>query len=168
MEKLNEVVLSLGSNIENRLDYLKRAVNEISENLGEVQKISPIYESESVGFQAEVDFLNLCLLLKTHHSALDILRETQAIERKLGRTSKTRHGYTSREIDIDIIFFNDEIIQLPDLEVPHPHYSQRKFVLLPLKDVVCEYIAPITSECLEEKIKVCKDASKISVTSLLI
>lgn len=170
MEKLNTVVLSLGSNIEDRLDYLRKAIDAISTSIGKPSKISPIYSSEAIGFHSPIDFLNLCLIVRTPLSARDLVKKTQSIEQKLGRIAKMPRemSYSSREIDIDIIAFNDEIIVIPDLIIPHPRYSERKFVLLPLHDIFPEFIDPTTGQSIEKKIDLCSDNSKIIRTALFI
>ena len=168
MEKINTVVLSLGSNIENRLEYLRKAVGEISDRIGTVLKISPIYESEALGFQATTAFLNLCLEVHTEQTPQQVLKTTQEIEKIIGRRNKSTNGYQSREIDIDLIFFNEQVIELPELVIPHPEYSARKFVLLPLNDIIPSQIDPISKEPIQSKINQCKDSSRISITRLLI
>lgn len=168
MEKLSSVVLSLGSNIENRLEYLRRAISEISNRIGTVEKISPIYESEAIGFEATTDFLNLCVLVQTTQSPEQVLKNTQEIEKLVGRKTKSTDGYASREIDIDLIFFDAQVIDLPELIIPHPFYSSRKFVLLPLNDLIPSHIDPVTGDTIQLKISQCEDSSKISVTAYLI
>lgn len=168
MEKISSVVLSLGSNIENRIEHLREAVAEISNRVGTVIQISPVYESEAVGFQSNTDFLNLCLVVQTQQSPRSVLKLTQEIEKLIGRKTKSTNGYQSREIDIDLIFFDDAIIQASDLVIPHPSHHLRKFVLLPLRDIVPNYVDPVTGETITTKINQCTDSSKISMTHHLI
>lgn len=168
MEKISSVVLSLGSNIENRLDFLRKAVSEISDRIGAVVKTSAIYESEAIGFESTTDFLNLCILVHTSQSPEQVLNNAQAIEKIIGRKTKSSNGYESREIDIDLIFFDEQIIHLPELVIPHPAHSSRKFVLFPLNDIIPEHSDPITGDTVQMKIKQCEDTSKISITALLI
>lgn len=165
MEKLNSVVLSLGSNIEDRLYYLKSAISEIKENIGEVKNISSVYESEALGFNSDVDFLNLCIEIETKLSPFTLLEKTQEIELNLGRTKKTNGYYESRKIDIDIIFFGNETINTELLAVPHKLFKKRQFVLLPLNEIYKGSYYPENSRKIDELIKKCKDKSSIKKTT---
>src|SRR5690606_623807 len=102
-------------------------------DIGFVAQISAIYETPAWGFES-FPFYNMCILIHTHFSAKKLLNCLKKLEKKLGRTTKTTQNYEARTVDIDIIFFNDEIINHEDLRVPHSQMQLRKFVLVPLND----------------------------------
>lgn len=165
MEKLNPVILSLGSNIEDRLYYLKSAISEIKNKIGEINNISSVYESEALGFESDINFFNICIEVETTLSALSLLKRTQDIERNIGRTKKTNGYYESRKIDIDIIFFGNETINTELLTVPHKLYKKRQFVLLPLNEIYKGSYYPENSRKIDELIKKCEDKSSIKKTT---
>jgi len=140
--------LGLGTNLGNREENLTKAVRLISEKVGAVLSVSSFYKSEPQGFVSENIFLNAVLMLHTKLSPLEVLDETKKIEKQLGRKSKTRKEYTDRIIDIDILFYDDLIINTQKLTIPHPHIAEREFVLVPLAEIAPE---------LAEKFKVKKE-----------
>jgi len=131
-------ILSLGSNIGNRNEYLLCAVHAINERIGKVLKQTSVVETESWGFKA-APFLNQLLYIKTSLNPFDLLTQLQNIEKDLGRTEKTSYlngkvQYADRTIDIDILFYEDAIIQTPALTIPHPQIYKRDFIMKFLKD----------------------------------
>ncbi|TNF48916.1 MAG: 2-amino-4-hydroxy-6-hydroxymethyldihydropteridine diphosphokinase [Bacteroidetes bacterium] len=130
-----KVYLSLGSNSGDRLDLLKQAIKLIHQRAGTVLKISKCYETIPVGFTSETNFINLAIECKTRLSPAEFFNITSTIEHELGRKRVTTGTYSSRTIDIDIIFFGDQIINTSELVVPHPRYMERAFVLIPLNDL---------------------------------
>ena len=167
MEGLTSVVLSLGSNIENRVLHLERACEQLAQNVGRCTKISRIYETPPFGFEAETNFLNLCLVLETNLTADQLLETLQAIESNLGRI-RSDSGYISRTIDIDIIFLGDQIIKSDKLTIPHPFFRTRKFVLAPLIDLGNDLIDPVTHLTIAQIFENCIDKSPITVCKKLI
>lgn len=165
MEKLNSVILSLGSNIEDRLYYLRSAITEIEEKIGAVKHISSIYESEALGFKSDIDFLNMCVEIETKFSPFTLLKKTQEIELNLGRTKKSNGNYKSRKIDIDLIFFENEIINTESLTIPHKLFKNRQFVLLPLNEIYKGSHYPENSKDIVKLIKKCEDKSIIKKTT---
>ena len=165
MEKLNSVILSLGSNIEDRLYYLKSAIIEIEENIGIVKNVSSVYESEALGFKSDINFYNICIEIETALSPFLLLEITQEIEKIIGRTKKSKGSYESRKIDIDIIFYQNETINTESLTIPHELYKNRKFVLLPLNEIYKGSYYPENSKEIEELIEKCKDKSIIMKTT---
>lgn len=139
---MNLVFLSLGSNLGDKLEILKSAIKEISLEIGNIDKCSHVYESMAIGFQADETFYNLCLQVSTTMSAEEILRKALKIEEHFGRERITK-GYASRTLDIDIIYYNDEIIHSEELILPHPRMQERLFVLLPLNDLIDNKLHPI-------------------------
>lgn len=142
--------IGLGSNIEPRVDFLKQGVAEIKK-LGEVQVVSSLYESEPLGFDAEVNFLNAVLELHTNLSPLELLIHLKEIERTCGRKVKSENGeYESRELDLDLILYDKQIIITPELIIPHPHFTKRKFVLEPLNEIASQVVDPVSQLKIEE------------------
>jgi len=168
MEKINQVILSLGSNIEDRLYYLKTAVYKIDKEIGRVTKKSSVYESEAFGFKADTNFYNICIEVETTLSPFDFLKKTQEIEIEIGRAKKTTDFYESRKIDIDIIFFGDEVINSISLQIPHKFFQKRKFVLLPLNEIYSTSDNLENSLIFKEMLKTCGDNSAIQKTNFTI
>jgi 2-amino-4-hydroxy-6-hydroxymethyldihydropteridine diphosphokinase len=127
--------LALGSNIGDRVENLRAACRLLEEN-GNIQLAakSRIYETQSVEGGGPDDFLNACLRITTTLAAMQLLQFIRDIEFSLGRPQPPRHG--PRLIDIDILLFGDEVINEPQLQVPHPRMTRRAFVLRPLSDVI--------------------------------
>jgi 2-amino-4-hydroxy-6-hydroxymethyldihydropteridine diphosphokinase len=123
--------LSTGSNLGDRLDNLVVAARKISQQVGRILNISPVVESQPWGFKADTSFLNQVLMIETEFVPGQVLEKVLEIEKSLGR-ERTGQGYTSRSIDIDILLYNDELINNDNLVVPHPLMQNRKFVLFPL------------------------------------
>ena len=154
----NKVVLLIGGNMGDRHALLEQATVLIQERIGTVVALSGIYETEPWGqFEVEggrlevASFLNQGLLVDTTLGAHAVLRETQSIEAFLGRVRpvtttcslQTTKKYHSRTMDIDLIFFNDEVIDTPELTIPHPRMHLRRFVLEPLNEIIPDYRHPL-------------------------
>lgn len=131
-----EIYLGLGSNLGDKCLHLRTAINEIEKRIGHVECQSAFVETEPWGFESDNTFVNAVVRVDTALSPLDLLKETQTIEREMGRTHKTVDGkYSDRIIDIDILLYGDEEINLPELVVPHPRMYERDFVMKPLEEV---------------------------------
>jgi len=166
MKKQNQVILSLGSNVGNRLQTIELAIACIHETIGTVVKVSSLYETPSWGFESDF-FYNCALILQTHKSAQKILNEVLILENSLGRTRHGELGYQARTIDIDMIAFNEEIIQTDQLQVPHPQMQNRLFVLLPMRDLNLDWRHPILQKYLPELVKLSDDKSSCKFVSKL-
>ena len=132
----------------------------IFENIGLVSKISKVYTAPALGFEGD-DFYNACIKVETELKPKKILKELQAIESRLGRVAKINSGYESREIDLDILFYNDEIIKEKILLIPHPELHKRRFVLQPLLDIAKELEHPVLNKNIELLLEACMDKSVI-------
>ncbi len=131
-----EIYLGLGSNLGDKCLHLRTAINEIEKRIGHVECQSAFVETEPWGFESDNTFVNAVVRVDTALSPLDLLKETQTIEREMGRTHKTVDGkYSDRIIDIDILLYGDAEINLPELVVPHPRMYERDFVMNPLEEV---------------------------------
>jgi len=157
----NVVYLLLGSNLNNRLESLQDARQCISSDLGQITRYSSVYESEPWGFAAEKRFLNQVVRIETSYSASRLIDEIIKIETRLGRIRNISGEYVSRTIDIDILFYNDEIISDENLTVPHPKIPERMFTLVPLSEINQHMIHPGLQKSIRELIDECQDSLSV-------
>jgi 2-amino-4-hydroxy-6-hydroxymethyldihydropteridine diphosphokinase len=142
--KGTDVILSIGSNIGDRKENIEEAVRRINGLDGtKVLKVSGMYETEPVGYEDQPYFLNICVLVNTEQSPMELLDSIHEIENSLKRKRVIRWG--PRTIDIDIITYGDLNIDTEDLQIPHPRYRQRAFVLKPMADIT-EYDGDIPDD----------------------
>jgi 2-amino-4-hydroxy-6-hydroxymethyldihydropteridine diphosphokinase len=165
MVTIHTTYLSLGSNLENRVYYLQKALFLLQENAGKLIKISPVYESPSWGFEAD-DFLNLCVELETTLSPEALLEKVLQIETKLGRRRRAETGYQPRTLDIDILYYDTLIQKNDSLELPHPELHKRRFVLRPLADIAPQFYHPVLKKDSRNLLQECKDSAKLSKTNI--
>lgn len=156
----HRVYLSLGSNEGNSHQNLSTAIAFISKEIGSVRKISPIYKTAAWGLTNQNDFLNICIEISTPFPPLLTMKKIIAIEMKMGRVRTQKWG--PRIIDIDIVFFDQLILNHADLQLPHPHFQNRKFVLQPLSDIASKKIDPVSNKTVSNLAKQCSDTSKIT------
>ncbi|MGB5646232.1 2-amino-4-hydroxy-6-hydroxymethyldihydropteridine diphosphokinase [Muriicola sp.] len=142
MANIHTAFLSLGSNLENRVYYLQKALFLLQEKTGSIKDISPVYESASYGFEAD-DFLNLCVKLETSLAPEELLTLMLKIESSLGRTRSAEAGYQARTLDIDILYYDSLILNSDSLQLPHPELHKRRFVLRPLADIAPQLYHPV-------------------------
>ena len=162
MANTHTVYLLLGSNIHPRTGYLTQARTLIRQRVGEIQNISSVYESEPWGFDASVFFLNQVVCVTTGFTPEKVLEKTQEIEQQLGRKEKSKgEMYASRTLDVDILFYDDVIVQQPDLKIPHPAIAERRFVLIPLAEIVPEKVHPVYKKSCQQLLIDCRDAGKV-------
>ncbi|MEH6765951.1 MAG: 2-amino-4-hydroxy-6-hydroxymethyldihydropteridine diphosphokinase [Aequorivita antarctica] len=145
MKPLSNIYLSLGSNMGNRFENLQKAVDSLFEKIGSIVKISPVYETPAMGFEGD-PFLNCVVWMQTDLKPSKILKIVLGIEKTMGRKRNVSETYTSRPIDIDIIFIADLIIETEKLTVPHSEMEKRKFVLKPLAELNSHLIHPISQK----------------------
>ena len=132
----HKVFLGLGSNLGERQANIERAIELISERVGEVIRRSSLIETDPWGFESENKFLNGVILCETTLTPRQVLRKTQKIERDMGRKKKTSSlQYSDRPIDIDILLYDNLTVDEPDLKIPHPRMQDREFVMIPLKEI---------------------------------
>ena len=140
-----KVYLGLGTNLGQKEKNLELAVEKINEKIGKVTSLSSFYETAPWGFDSENSFLNAAACVVTEYAPLEVLAMTQNIERELGRTLKSKDGiYHDRLIDIDILLYDDLILDTPELQIPHPLMTERAFVMDPLQEIAPELFHPIT------------------------
>jgi len=153
-----EILLSLGANLGNREETLSKAIELLKQRVftGKI-KISSVYETEPVGFKNQPWFFNLAIYGLTELTPQTLLEKCKSIEFELGRI--VREHWHEREIDIDIILFGQEIINTPDLIIPHQRLHERKFVLLPCSEIAGNIIHPLLEQTIYELLGFCKDNS---------
>ncbi|MCQ0110438.1 2-amino-4-hydroxy-6-hydroxymethyldihydropteridine diphosphokinase [Zhouia amylolytica] len=160
MKKFKRAYLSIGSNQGEKYENLQKTVDRLNQQAGHVVASSKIYTSPAWGFESD-DFLNACLAIDTTLNPEELLKVMLKIEESLGRVRSDQKGYAARTIDIDIIFYEDEIIDTSILKVPHPYLELRKFVLLPLADIAPNKIHPKLNKSVTELLQNCKDDSAL-------
>ena len=156
---MNIVYLQLGSNLGDRQELISEAVLQISYHVGNVKLRSQIYESTPWRVDGQENYLNQIIQVTTLLSAAEILSLALNIENDLGRVRAEKWG--ERLIDIDIIFFNNDIVETPDLCIPHKHMHERNFVLVPLHEIAPDFIHPKYNKTVSELLNTSKDLEKV-------
>ncbi|UBM62036.1 2-amino-4-hydroxy-6-hydroxymethyldihydropteridine diphosphokinase [Candidatus Sulfidibacterium hydrothermale] len=162
MTNKHTVYLLLGSNIPSRTGYLTGGIRQIRQHIGKIREVSAVYESEPWGFDASVFFLNQVVCVETGLAPEKLLEKTQEIERLLGRKEKSKgEKYSSRTLDLDILFYDDAVIDKPDLTVPHPRMAERKFTLVPLAEIAPDKMHPVLNKSCAHLLTECADQGKV-------
>jgi 2-amino-4-hydroxy-6-hydroxymethyldihydropteridine diphosphokinase len=146
------VYLTLGSNLDDRLANLKQAVDSLPPQM-KVKARSRIYETPPWGYADQPNFLNQVVQVETYLEPEPLLKHLKRLEVALGRQITFRYG--PRVIDIDILFYDDLVLDTPILVVPHPHLHERGFVLLPLMDIAPDLIHPVSRKSVREMLAAC-------------
>lgn len=167
MKSQNTIILSLGTNMGDKLENLQACVDALHTTIATIIQVSKVYETPAWGFEGEA-FYNCVVTIHTYKSAPKILSQILKLEKELGRIRSHSGNYESRKIDIDIISFNDEIIETENLIIPHIHLHNRKFVLFPLRDVAPKWNHPKLNKSISELIITCEDDSEITEIGHLI
>ena len=158
---MNIVYLQLGSNLGDREQLISHAIQEVVEHVGAVNSRSQIYESTPWRVDGQENYLNQIIEVRTFLSAEEILAVILTIENNLGRVRIEKWG--ERLIDIDVIFFNNDIIETADLCVPHKHMHERNFVLVPLNEIAPDFIHPKYNKTVCQLCDESKDTEKIVI-----
>ncbi len=161
---MNIVFLQLGSNLGDRELLLKDAILAIENRVGDIVNFSKVYESSPWRVEGQENYLNQILKVKTALLSDEILSIVLDIEKQLGRIRLERWG--ERLIDIDIIFYNDSIIETPDLCIPHKHLHERMFVLTPLHNIAPEMVHPKYNKTIDELLNMCTDTELVKEYAL--
>ncbi len=148
MSNLATVYLGLGSNMGNRKENLEIALGYLAQRM-RVTKRSSVYETEPVGNTNQPRFLNMVCEVKTSLPPEALLVLTRGIERKLGRVPNHAKD-APRTMDVDILFYSDQVVNRPELIIPHPRLSKRAFVLVPLKEIAADFVDPSTGNTISE------------------
>lgn len=161
---MNLVYLQLGSNLGNRIQSLNLAIDMLTLEVGVIIKKSKIYESTPWGVEGQGDFLNQVVLVETIYSPQAVLEYIMNIEKEIGRIRIEKWG--ERIIDVDILFYNNEIIESASLCIPHKYISKRKFVLIPFAEIQPEFIHPKYDKTIIQLLNECSDDEKVLVYEL--
>lgn len=153
------VYLLCGSNMGRRQDYLSKAITLIHDRIGDVERVSAIYESDAWGEEAQDDFLNQALMVKSSLQVEALLVELKKIEAMLGRTEGYRWG--PRVIDIDILMVEDLVYFTDHLQVPHASLPERRFALQPLAEIAPDLVHPVSGYTVNEMLANCTDTGEV-------
>ncbi len=155
-----ECYLSLGSNLGDRLGYIRKAADSISKISGvTVARLSSVYETDPFGVTNQPRFLNTAVGLTTSLPPSELLGALKATETSLGRVRRER--WREREIDIDIVFYDQMLLESDELTIPHPGAHLRRFVLLPIAEIAPEFIHPVFNKSVRQLLDACGDKSEI-------
>ena len=145
------VYLGLGTNLGDKEQNLRMSIKKIEERIGNVVSLSAFYATAPWGFSSENSFLNAAVCVETTLLPLQVLEETQRIERELGRTEKAVNGlYADRLIDIDLLLYDDRVMDAEGLILPHPLMTERRFVMEPLSEIAPDVVHPVLHKTMKE------------------
>ncbi|MBI3004513.1 MAG: 2-amino-4-hydroxy-6-hydroxymethyldihydropteridine diphosphokinase [Ignavibacteriales bacterium] len=160
---MRNIFLCLGSNIEDRLGYLRLALQGISElEQTSVVKVSSVYQTEPVGNKDQPDFLNIVAEVESNFSPEDLLERLKSLEIRLGRKGRARWG--PREIDIDILYADGVVVDTQDFKIPHAEVTRRRFALTSLAEIAPHFCDPVLKLTISELLRVCPDRSTVRKT----
>lgn len=162
---MNTAYLSLGGNEGDRLLLLTQAIAMLGNIAGKIVQTSAIYQTKAWGVTDQPDFLNMCACIETPLTPKELLDKLQAVELQLGRQRDIKWG--PRTMDIDLLFFNDEIINTQELIVPHPYVQERRFVLMPLADIAPDYLHPVFNKAISILLATCVDTLAVAKVGVL-
>ena len=156
-----QAYLMLGSNLGNRLNNLTSAEMFISKQIGNILISSDVYETESWGKLEQPLFLNKLLVVETLLNAETVLEVAMKIELDMGRKRSLSKTWEARSIDIDILYFDRQVVHTTNLIIPHPRLHLRNFVLYPLNDIAPQFLHPVLNKSSTELLNECKDVLKV-------
>ncbi len=159
MSLFHEVYLHLGSNLGDREAMLQRAESLIVSEIGPIRQRSRLYETEPWGEADQPYFINQAILVSTKLSPIETLEAIHRIEATCGRVRSLK--WSARVLDIDLIFYEDEIINSKDLKVPHPYMQDRNFVLIPMMDIASDFVHPVLERSMDELYDHCSDSLEV-------
>lgn len=159
--KKKEVFISLGTNLGNRTENLKKAIRKVESQLGRLIKSSSVYETRPWGNTNQPDFLNQVILIHGDQTAKDCLYGLSSIERQMGRTREEKWG--ARIIDLDLLYVDDQIIHTETVTLPHPGIPHRRFVLVPLVEIAPEFIHPQLKKSQRQLLQECTDRLDVTI-----
>jgi len=153
-------VLSLGSNIGDKFNFLTLSKSLIYHKIGQILLSSNIYETEPWGVENQDSYLNQVISVQTDRTPNELLKDIHSIEKELGRIRNVHYG--ARTIDIDILYYGERIINAKRLKIPHPHIQKRRFILVPLSEVSPDMLHPLLKKTNQELLDVVKDNGKVT------
>ena len=162
LQTKNQVVILLGANLGDKKAVFSQVRTHIAEHIGDCTKKTAIYASTPWGFESANEFYNQVLVVETEYSAHDVLLRCQAIENKCGRIRSKDNEYEDRAIDIDLLYYNNDIFDIDDLTIPHPLMQERRFTLQPLCEILPYYVHPIFLKTNTQMLEECTDKSTVT------
>ncbi len=159
------VLLSLGSNLEPRIERIRDAIDAIGREVLEDVVVSSMYETEPVGYTDQPAFINAAAVGKTTLSAEEVHRRVKDLEQRLGRQHRQR--WREREIDIDVILCGDVVADTDVLTIPHPRMQERRFVLVPCAEIAPDLVHPVFHTTVRGLLEACPDTSAVKVVDSL-
>ena len=160
---MNAAYLCLGGNIGDRESFLEDAVTQIGERAGEVTQQSATYETQAWGVSGQQAYLNRCIRVDTALEPEALLAVLLDIEKDLGRTRDPWKTYEPRTIDLDILLYNDLVLEQEQLIIPHPRLHLRSFVLVPLNEIAGSYLHPVLNKTIFNLLGECQDRSGVTL-----
>ena len=157
---MNKVFIITGGNIGDREKNLETAEKMIEEQIGHIIQTSKIYETEAWGISDQPSFYNQVLIVETDFPADEVIKKILKIEEDMGRVRTIKNA--ARNIDIDILFFNDDIVNEENLTIPHPQMINRRFVLMPLNEIASAKNHPVYNKSVAQLLAECKDELKVT------
>jgi 2-amino-4-hydroxy-6-hydroxymethyldihydropteridine diphosphokinase len=159
--KMREVVLGLGGNDGDVFNTLINAILKIEQQIGSVKLKSSLYKTKAWGVEDQPDFINMVIVVLTKSTPIEVLTNCLSIEKDLGREREGKKKWHQRIIDIDVLFYDNEIIETKELLIPHPHLQDRNFVLFPLAEILPNNIHPISKKVFSNLKIESKDTQKV-------
>ena len=156
---MKEVYLLIGGNIGDRFFFLGEAQRLISQQCGQVTSSSAVYETAAWGKEDQPAFLNQVLVIQTAQGPVELMAAILVIEQQMGRLRRERNG--ERNIDIDILYYENEVLELPELTIPHPRIYMRKFALIPLLELNATKIDPVHNKTIQALLEACPDSLEV-------
>ncbi len=161
LSPMNKVYLLLGSNEGDRQGWLLKARTSVTECIGTIQRLSSVYETAPWGLSDQPAFLNQVLEISTDMTPDQLLQVVNKIEHQLGRQRTVAWG--QRTLDLDILFYNEEIIDTPTLKIPHPQIHNRRFTLVPLTELTPDFIHPVLKKSCKSLLAECPDTLEVKL-----
>jgi len=158
---MSGVILLLGSNIGDSYSILSRTRSIIQSVIGNIEKTSQVYLTEAWGYRDQPPFLNQAIIVSTRLSPQQVLKKINHLEKDLGRVRMEK--WRERTIDIDIIYYDQKIIEEPDLKIPHPEMQHRKFVMVPVAEIAAEMVHPLLQLSNQQLLEDIKDPLRVEV-----
>ena len=159
---MEKCCILFGSNMGDKNEIFAQASLLINKRCGRIVAVSSPYESEPWGFKAEEWFLNRLIIVETELEPEELLQQLLEIEKELGRVRHPEvEGYTSRTVDLDILYFGSRIVLTDSLTIPHPRLHQRRFALLPLCEMMPQFVHPAFDLTQTELLRRCLDFSEV-------
>ena len=151
----HKAALLLGSNLGHKENNITNAIQALGQNAGNILTISSLYNTAAWGLQEQPDFINRVILIETELTPEELINEILKTEEDLGR--KRNRKWEPRVIDIDILFYDNEIMKTEKLTIPHPHLHERMFALVPLQEILPDWTHPASNKSINELISQCED-----------